>query len=268
MFLRIMRRRSDNYHELASLFQTISLCDYLSISENDSDLLICNNSSIPTGSSNLIWKAINLFRLKTGKKFALKITLDKHIPIEAGLGGGSSNAATALWAVNSLMGNLVNHDELQIWAGEIGSDVPFFLSMGTAYCTGRGEVVRPVPSLSKQKVWIIKPMEGLSTPAVYKQLNLENLEPRNPEIYLKDFEEGKACYFNDLESPAYELMPDLLKFKDSLLSMGFERVLLSGSGTAFVCFGDESKICVPKGQAYFQSPAHFINRSANNWYSV
>jgi 4-diphosphocytidyl-2-C-methyl-D-erythritol kinase len=129
LFLRIMRRRSDNYHELASLFQTISLCDYLSITESDSDLLICNNPSIPTCPSNLIWKAIHLYRINTGKKFALKITLDKHIPIEAGLGGGSSNAATALWAVNSLMGNLVSPDELQLWAGEIGSDVPFSFLM-------------------------------------------------------------------------------------------------------------------------------------------
>lgn len=127
-------------------------------------------------------------------------------------------------------------------------------------------MVRSLSDLPKQKVWIIKPVEGLSTPAVYKQLNLGELKPRDPEKYLKNFVEGSACHFNDLEDPAFELMPELLKCRDGLLAMGFEHVLLSGSGTAFACFGDEASICVPEGHAYFQSPAHFINRSADNWY--
>lgn len=266
LFLRIIRRRSDNYHELASLFQTISLCDYLNITLNDVDQLICNNPLIPLGPSNLIWKAVHLFREKTGMKFSVKIHLDKHIPVEAGLGGGSSNAATTLWAVNSLMGSPVPFDTLQRWSAELGSDVSFFFSPGTAYCTGRGELVRPLSPLPAQKVWIIKPFEGLSTQAVYKQLNLNDLEQRNPEMYLHGFIEGKPRYFNDLEGPAYTLMPGLLEFKNKLLRIGFEQVLLSGSGTAFACFGDETKISMPVDCPFFQCLACFINRPVNSWY--
>lgn len=267
LFLRIMRRRSDGYHELASLFQTISLCDQLHVSLSDSDELFCNDPRVPTNRSNLIWKAIDLFRQKTGLHFFVKIQLDKQIPIQAGLGGGSSNAASALWAVNQLTKDSVSVDDLQKWSAEIGSDVPFFFSSGTAYCTGRGEQVRSLDPLPDQKLWIFKPNEGLSTPSVYKQLCVSRLEQRDPEECLKFFLEGDGFYFNDLEGPAKELMPALKDFKNSLRSFGFNHLLLSGSGTSFICLG-EPKASLPEGLNIFHQPACFINRSLLEWYEI
>lgn len=269
LFLRVLRRRSDGYHELASLFQTIDLCDQLQMSFSDVDELHCNAPKIPTNRSNLVWKAVDLFRQKTGREFNLKIFLDKQIPSEAGLGGGSSNAAAALWGVNQLLGNLVSSAELLQWAAELGSDVPFFFSSGTAYCTGRGEIVRDLPRLKQQKVWIFKPDEGLSTPAVFKRLDIASLPKIDPEICLRDFLSGTPCYFNDLEGPAFTLMPKLTQLKAKLISLGFEHSFLTGSGTSFVCLGDP-KVALPKmvqKTAFtFQKQTRFINRNLETWY--
>lgn len=262
LFLRVLRRRSDGFHELASLFQTIDLCDQLQMSFSDADELCCNVPKIPTNHSNLIWKAIDLFRKKTGRQFKLKILLDKQIPIEAGLGGGSSNAATTLWGINRLFENLVSSAQLSQWAAELGSDVPFFLSSGTAYCTGRGEVVRDLPSLGEQKIWIFKPQAGLSTPAVFNQLNIDSVAKVDPEKCLSLFFSGNPCYFNDLEEPAFKLMPALSQLKTELISMGFAHTFLTGTGTSFVCIGDPKR-SLP---GVFQKQANFINRSLEKWY--
>lgn len=274
LFLRVLRRRSDGFHELASLFQTIGLCDQLEMSFSDADELCCNVPEVPTNRSNLIWKAADLFRQKTGHAFKLKIVLDKQIPVEAGLGGGSSNAATTLWGLNHLLGNAVSPLQLSQWAAELGSDVPFFLSSGTAYCTGRGEVVRDLPLLQKQKIWIFKPFEGLSTPAVFNQLKVDALPAVDPEACLSAFYSGSPCYFNDLEGPAFALMPALSQLKTELNAMGFEHSFLTGTGTAFVCVGDPAKFLekIPHKALSthvakaFQRATYFINRSPEAWY--
>lgn len=265
LFLRILRRRSDGYHELASLFQTISLCDRLHVSLSEVDELHCSDASVPTCRKNLIWKAVDLYRQKSGNRFCVKIDLEKNIPMQAGLGGGSSNAATALWAVNSLAKTPVSMSELQAWSAEVGSDVPFFFSSGTAYCTGRGEQVQTLPSLAPQEVWIFKPKGGLPTPAVYQQLKVEDLIPRDPIACLDEFLAGKESYFNDLEAPAIQLMPSLTGFKAALSSLGFQHVLMSGSGTAFFCIGERKK-SMPQEFKDFHQSACFINRRLIEWY--
>lgn len=263
LFLRVLRRRSDGFHELASLFQAIDLCDQLHLALSEDDQLLCNVPTIPTDRSNLVWKAVNLFRTKTNLSFRLKITLNKQIPAEAGLGGGSSNAATTLWGINRLLGNKVSQSELLEWAAELGSDVPFFLSTGTAYCTGRGEVVRNLPALPMQTVWICKPKEGLSTPAVFGRLNVDSLPKIDPEHCLSNFFSGSPYYFNDLEETAFTLIPALLHFKKDLLLRGFKHAFLTGTGTSFVCFGQPSTLL----SEIFQKQARFMNRNFEEWYS-
>lgn len=264
LFLRILHRRPDGYHELASLFQAIDLMDTLTFQLDEKDHLSCTNPSIPTDNSNLILKAANLFRKKTGQSFGLNVHLQKKIPHEAGLGGGSSNAATTLWAINQLLGTPIALKDLITWAAEIGSDVPFFLSQGTAYCTGRGEAVFSLPLLKKQPTWIIKPKQGISTPAVYKSLNLNKLPSRDPEKTLRDFYSGVPDYFNDLEQPALEIMPELQTIKDTLLSSGFKTVLLSGSGSSFFCIGNEQPPPITNCHSY---QANWINRPLQSWYT-
>ncbi len=155
------------YHELASLFQAVSLADNMHFSKlapsATQDELICTDTSLSVTNDNLVIKAMNLMRNKTGNNSHLtllvykltffligikqyfKIKLDKYIPIQAGLGGGSGNAATAMHAFNVLMNYPASLEQLRLWSGDIGSDITFFFSSGTAYCTGRGEIVEALP---------------------------------------------------------------------------------------------------------------------------
>lgn len=263
LFLRVVGRRPDGYHELASLFQTVNLCDTLQFELADKDELICDVPGVPADHSNLILKAIELFRRKTGKEFGVKVVLDKKIPPQSGLGGGSSNAATTLWALNQLNGEPASVGELQSWGAEIGSDVPFFLSQGTAYCTGRGEKVRNLDPLPKVSMCLVQPGQGLPTPMIYQRLNLDELSSRDPENALGEFLQGSEDYFNDLEEPAFALLPRLALLKQSILEQGFEHVMMTGSGSALFCVGDR----VPKvGGDVRHYIVEYLNRPESEWY--
>eukprot|EP00178_Gracilaria_changii_P014181 TRINITY_DN401_c0_g1_i13.p1 TRINITY_DN401_c0_g1~~TRINITY_DN401_c0_g1_i13.p1 ORF type:complete len:353 (-),score=38.81 TRINITY_DN401_c0_g1_i13:2650-3708(-) len=246
LFLRVMGKREDGFHELASLFQSISLHDtiYFSVktdgdNNHDQDSLECDKSEIPTDPSNLILRAIRKFREKTGIKQHFRIRLEKRIPHQAGLGGGSANAATALWAVNQLCGKPCTTEELAQYGAEFGSDISFFLSEGTAYCTGRGEIMEMIPRLPPQSLYIVKPDEGLSTAEVFKNMDMSECSDKDPRELLRKMQEGVifADFVNDLEVPSFRLMPKLKKLKEDLYKAGFNVVLMSGSGTSFFCLG-------------------------------
>lgn len=254
LFLKVVSKRPDGYHNLSSLFQTISLGDTLSFDIHSQDLLISSDVNLPTDSSNLILKATELFRKKTGSTQHYKIHLNKKIPTQAGLGGGSSNAATTLWACNQLTDAKIPLEELVKWASEIGSDVPFFFSQGRAHCTGRGEIIEQLPLCDSKPFWIVKPSCGLSTPEVYRHLKLSSQSER-----LLD------GYYNDLEQPAFDLNPDLRRLKNELLQRGFETVLMSGSGSSFFCMGH---VDPPQDPQLSIFPVQFINRGVNQWYDI
>ena len=141
VFLRVVRRRDDGYHDLASLFHVIDLGDDMHFSllpsGTSKDRLSCNVADVPTDESNLVIKALNLFRNKTGASERFDVDLFKRVPHGAGMGGGSGNAATTLWAANELCGRPATSQQLLEWSGDIGSDISVFFSSGAAYCTGR-----------------------------------------------------------------------------------------------------------------------------------
>lgn len=263
LFLKIVGKRPDGFHDLASLFQTIDLADTLILKKSSYDRFTCDDPRLSTDVSNLVRKALLLFRAKTGVSFPVSIHLSKKIPKEAGLGGGSSNAATMLWGLNELAGKVASYEKLCEWGSEIGSDVSFFFSTGTAYCTGRGEKIQILPPFSKQKLFIVKPSHGLSTKEVYGRLNLNSLTARDPNKHLQDWLENKPSYFNDLEIPAFDLMPKLSELKQWLVSQGFSTVLMSGSGTSFFCIGNSANLELAQHAIY---PTSFINRHIDSWY--
>lgn len=263
LFLKVVRRRPDGYHDLASLFQAIALYDDLEISPAESDFLFCNDPTLPIDSRNLILKAANLFRKKSGINLFINVHLSKHIPIESGLGGGSSNAATTLWAMNQLTGNKYTNEELSDWASEIGSDISFFFSQGTAYCTGRGNIVTPIAELNSLSGWIVKPTGGLSTPKIFGKLDLAKLSENDPEEALQAWINGKPYFFNDLEQPAFQIMPELSELKRNLQNSSFEGVLMSGSGSAFFCAGNCQP---PKLPNTFAKPVTLLRRASDSWY--
>lgn len=281
VFLRITRKREDGFHDLASLFHVISLGDIIKFSLSPSqtkDRLSTNVSGVPLDDRNLIIKALNLYRKKTGSNKFFWIHLDKKVPTGAGLGGGSSNAATALWAANQFNNCIATEKDLQEWSGEIGSDIPFFFSHGAAYCTGRGEVVENIPppiSLDIPMV-LIKPPQACSTAEVYKRLRLDKTSNVDPLALLeklsKDGISQDVC-INDLEAPAFEVLPSLKKLKQRIMAAGrgqYDAVFMSGSGSTIVGVGSpDPPLFVYNEEEYkdvFLSEANFITRESNQWY--
>mmetsp|Transcript_27863 Transcript_27863/g.49825 ORF Transcript_27863/g.49825 Transcript_27863/m.49825 type:complete len:440 (-) Transcript_27863:25-1344(-) len=252
LFLRMIRKRPDGYHDLASLFHTVAFGDTLDMevlpTTAERDELKCNLEGVPVDESNLVIRALKLFREKSGVKRFFKCNLVKCTPAQAGMGGGSSNAATAFFGANQLCGSPASPQDLLQWGDDpvIGSDATFFLSEGTAYCTGRGEIVTPVPALPIRpglSVYLVKPIYGLSTPKIFQAFDLSSVSTVDPEELLKTFQTKGASHsswINDLEKPAFEVEPNLGELKAFLASedFGFEAVLMSGSGSTIYCLGD------------------------------
>lgn len=263
LFFQVLKKREDGFHEIASLYQAITLGDRLHIELGTQDTLTCTDPRLPTDASNLILKAADLFRKKTGLSAYITAHLEKQIPIEAGLGGGSSNAATTLWALNQLTGSPASCEDLINWSGELGSDLSFFFSQGTAYCTGRGEVINPLPALPPLTLYLAKPSYGLSTSLVYKNCKVGELTPRDPQSVLTKFLAGHSSYFNDLEISAFQLKPDLADLKERLLKSGYEHVTMTGSGTAFFCIGNTAQ---PEIEDVAWYRVKFLTRQDLEWY--
>jgi 4-diphosphocytidyl-2-C-methyl-D-erythritol kinase len=251
LFFRVHSKRADGYHEISSLYQAIDLGDTLQLRLSDQDRLSCNDPQIPTDWTNLVWKALHVFRKETGKMDKVQIHLEKRIPIQAGLGGGSSNAATLLWGINQLLGEVVSEETLSHFAASFSSDAPFFFSQGSAYCRGRGEILEPVAPLPRHTLWLAKPQEGLSTPLVYQQCQSHQFPPRNPIETLA-------------EISAFTLLPSLLTLKKNLQALGFSSVTMTGSGTAFFCTGTPLERPHLEGVQF--SPIRYLYRSTKDWY--
>uniref|UniRef100_A0A803L0U6 4-(cytidine 5'-diphospho)-2-C-methyl-D-erythritol kinase n=1 Tax=Chenopodium quinoa TaxID=63459 RepID=A0A803L0U6_CHEQI len=282
VFLRITGKREDGYHDLASLFHVISLGDKIKFSLSPSrtkDSLSTNVAGVPLDDKNLIIKALNLYRQKTGSDKYFWIHLDKKVPTGAGLGGGSSNAATALWAANQFSGGIATEKELQEWSSEIGSDIPFFFSRGAAYCTGRGEEVKniPPPIPLDTPMVLIKPQEACSTAQVYKSLRLDQTSKVDPLSLLEKISrEGisQDVCINDLELPAFGVLPTLRRLKQRIIAASrgqYDAVFMSGSGSTIVGIGSpDPPQFLYDDEAYkdvFLSEATFITREENQWYS-
>lgn len=264
LFFRVLRKRADGYHEIISLVAPVSLGDDLDCELSDQDELSCNLSSLPTGRENLIWKAVDLFRKETGLSFFVRIALHKRIPVGAGLGGGSGNAATALWAINQLCNSPLTLDDLKKLGGEISSDVNLFFASQASLCQGRGERVEQHKISPLRNLWIAKPAESLSTPLVYRHCIPDQLPSRSIEEVVRSFSSKEPLFFNDLEEAAFSLVPSLALLKQQLFDAGFSRVTMTGSGTAFFCIGETPSHSLP-GVEFF--PVSLIERSEEKWWS-
>ena len=284
LFLRVTRKRPDGFHDLASVFQAVSFGDTLAFdplpASAAADVLTVEGSpseGLPTDGSNLVVKALEVFRERTGSSTHYAVHLTKRIPTGAGLGGGSGNAATALWAANELSGRPATAEALVDWAADVGSDVPFFLSTGTAYVTGRGERVETMPALPPAPMLLVKPPEGVPTPEIFKRFSLAAASGADPEALRAAIAAGTyvdATTVNDLEPPAFAFLPKLGDLKARLASagrdedLGYTSVFMSGSGATIVCLGSHLvPALVADDPALFRAPASFLNRPDGAWYA-
>lgn len=238
--LRVGPRRPDGFHEVRSLMQSIALHDTVVLSERRGPFgLQCRTPGVPNDETNLAWRAATaLWRAmgREGEPRDVHIRIDKAIPAEAGLGGGSGNAAAALVGLNTLWGAKKSRRELVRLAATLGSDVPFFLQGGTAVATGRGEDLYPVDDVQRLGVVVIKPSFGVSTADAYRWLDDDRAagHPEAPEGRDVDlgWQTGGVPLANDLTAPVARRHPGIQEMIDACLAEGASGAQMTGSGSA------------------------------------
>jgi 4-diphosphocytidyl-2-C-methyl-D-erythritol kinase len=245
LHLRVLGRRADMYHELITLMQPVNPVDELLLTIEGRGLrMACDDPSLPAGEGNLAWRAAELFQQETGDRFGLTIHLVKRIPVGAGLGGGSSDAAGVLRGLNRMRGGTVSPEVLRDWATRLGADVPFFLLESAAWAQGIGE--RLTPARVMPPVWFVLVFPGwsVSTRWVYENLDWGLTRPAKetniPQL-IERFEDVVAFLHNDLESVTARYHPWIPRAKARLRDLGAAGALMSGSGpTVFGIFPDEA----------------------------
>lgn len=248
--LEVLRKRSDGYHEIETIFQSVSLRDELQIQfHRDREIRISvSDPEIPTDAGNLCYRAVEEIRSLTGVDFGADIAIIKRIPAGAGLGGGSSDAAAVLLACNSALNLRIPVETLERAALRLGSDVPFLLHGGTMLGRGRGEVLSPLRGLGKVWFVIVKPPVNISTEWVYKNYNFRltkhryriNLKAAN--TLLARFPEVKVSFRNALEDAVCPAYPAVAGVLDELLATDPRFASMSGSGSAvYAVYRSEAK---------------------------
>jgi 4-diphosphocytidyl-2-C-methyl-D-erythritol kinase len=245
--LRVLYRRPDGFHELRSVFQTISLADEIGIRfrrARRTEIRMAGNVDIP---DNLIVRAARLCLDEMKISAAIDFELDKRIPMGAGLGGGSSDAAAVLLALPVLAGKPVAIERLIPLAAQLGSDVPFFLLGGTAAVLGRGEELYPLEDLRSRHVLVVSPDVHVSTPDAYRALSAR-LTAESVPAKLTGFQAGlwsgqTAPATNDFEEVVFEQHPKLKTIRNRLLRAGATTTLMTGSGSSiFGIFPGKSEV--------------------------
>ena len=246
--LDVVSRRADGYHNLSMIMHQINLFDILTLemTEGNGIILTSTDPSVPTDDSNLIIKAAKTFFEKTGISASARIHLHKSIPMGAGLGGGSTDAAGTLTALNTMFDTPLTIDELAVTAKTLGADVPFFLHGGCMLAEGIGEILSPLPPLSNVYILLAKPSVSVSTAYVYKNLVLdESIKHPDTKSAITALETGdldllaSSCG-NVLETVTAIEYPEIEEYKNILLSHGAAYSLMSGSGSSvFGIFADK-----------------------------
>jgi 4-diphosphocytidyl-2-C-methyl-D-erythritol kinase len=238
LFLEVLRKRPDGYHEIATLMVAVSLYDTLEFTEEESGRLelTCDEPSLSCGPDNLVWRAAELLRQRYGVSRGARIRLTKRIPLAAGLAGGSSDAAATLAGLNRLWDLGLSRPELATRAAELGSDVAFFFATPAAWCTGRGEIVTPTPLGKPLHLLLACPDAGLATADVYRGVTLPD-KPLDGQAIRQalaggDLREVGRELYNRLQPAAEKLCPEVVETYARLGKGGALGRLMSGSGTS------------------------------------
>jgi 4-diphosphocytidyl-2-C-methyl-D-erythritol kinase len=248
--LDVLHKRQDGFHEVKMIMTMIDLADRIELTPlNENKITISSHSRyVPNDERNLAYKAAALLKERYHVNEGVTISIDKQIPVAAGLAGGSSDAAATLRGLNRMWKLGLSLDELAVLGAEIGSDVSFCVYGGTALATGRGEIIEHLPAPPPCWIILAKPFIGVSTADVYSKLNLENVTHPNVDQMIKAIEEqdySTICQSlgNVLETVTLEKYPEVKQLKTQLQRFGADGVLMSGSGpTVFAITEHESRM--------------------------
>lgn len=247
--LKILGRRPDHFHEVRTVLQTIGLCDRITLQPGKASgvELTTSGRSVAAGEANLVYRAASLLMGRVPVSSGVRIHLEKTIPVGAGLGGGSSNAAVTLLALNTMWGGHLSRRELWELASLLGSDVPFFLTGGTCLAEGRGELLTPIEEVPEQELLLLYPRLQISTKHAYGLRDWGTFDPEaeltigDPDTTISRFRDavGKGLSFqdeitNDFDGPTLRNFPVLGEAARVLEVYGCERVMLCGSGSTLL----------------------------------
>ena len=246
LFLHITGKRPDGFHNLVTLMCAISLYDTVELKFGRPHIsILCNDPKVPENESNLAYQAADRFFKKLNKNEGVSIAIEKQIPVAAGIGGGSSNAAAVLQGLNRYFDFPFSSSELMSLGLSVGADVPFFIFKKPAVATGIGEHLESYDGLKPLKVLLVYPGFSVSTAQVYKKFNLGLTKCKKKlsvfSFKNKDFD-AQRHLCNDLEMVTQKQHPEILAVKAALLKQGAAGALMSGSGpTVFGLFFDSDK---------------------------
>jgi 4-diphosphocytidyl-2-C-methyl-D-erythritol kinase len=272
LVLSVLGRRTDGYHDIRTIFQSIDLCDELEFRPAAQLELHCDSFPDLRAEDNLVWKAASLLRSTLQEKPGASITLRKRIPAGAGLGGGSSNAAITLLGLRRLWNIEMPDSDLFSLAASLGSDVPYFLTGGMALGIGRGESIHPLPDMPAENLVVLFPGVHISTAWAYRSLNLgltsstEDLRIQRFCGQVKDGMYPLTEIFNDFEVSILPAYPPVMEAKSFLREHGAIASMLSGSGSSVFGFfsNEESAIAAAREverEAWRVFPAKTLSRA-------
>jgi 4-diphosphocytidyl-2-C-methyl-D-erythritol kinase len=263
LYLKVLNKRKDNYHSIQTIFERISLFDTIAFKpRRDNKIKIaCDSPQVPRGSANLAFRSAKLLQDSLNIKKGVDIKIEKRIPVAAGLGGGSSNAATVLTGLNKLWGLGLSCRRLVQLGSKIGSDVPFFIyNCRFARGSGRGDEVTPLKALKASKLWhvLAVPRIRVSTPLIYKRRDKDKKATLTKPVYgvkiltsallENDLPLISRALFNGLEAVTAKLYPEVNRLKGELLLLGAKSILMSGSGPAVFAIVSSRKEAVFLGR--------------------
>ena len=242
--LEVGEKREDGYHDLRSVMTSATLCDTLTVDKAAEITMICDRADLPTDGRNLAVKAAKAFFEATGIEGGCHITLAKHIPSEAGLGGGSSDAAAVLRALRTLYAPEMPMEELETVGAQVGSDVPYCVRGGTVLCEGRGERLTSLTAMPKCRYVIVKPDEAFPTGRMYGEIDAQKPACRHTtDAMIAALEQSNLqAVAEKLENTFEQVIPansDVVAIREVLLQYGALNAMMSGSGSAvFGIFDD------------------------------
>ncbi len=271
LFLRITGRRPDGYHTLISRMQKISLCDQLLLEKIDAGIeLCCPDGKSPQGRENLVFRAADLFFAHAAAKglglaCGARISLQKHIPVAAGLGGGSSDAAATLTGLNDLTSAGLSEQELAALGLQLGADVPFFINQApAALAQGIGEELSPANPLQGYVVLLVNPGFAVSTRWVYQNFDLTSMH-RKDNLQSSHDGLGGGALVNDLEQVTIARYPLIAELKKEMLRHGATAALMSGSGpSVFGLFADKEQAAVALESFYTRFTRSYLVEPLGN----
>ncbi|MCL2199550.1 MAG: 4-(cytidine 5'-diphospho)-2-C-methyl-D-erythritol kinase [Defluviitaleaceae bacterium] len=253
LFLDVLGKRADGYHDIFSVMQSVDLCDDLAISIAEENEFFCDDGNVPTGGDNLVVKAVNALAARYGFEEKFKIELVKRIPMGAGLAGGSSDCAATLLGVNELLGFKIPSDELLEIGKSLGADVPFCMVGGTAITEGIGERISPLPPHPPCYIVIACPEINVSTAEIFSRLgNFQNSTDRkissveNVNKFLqayenKDLRGMAASFYNVFTAVTAGLHPEIKELIASFREAGAVGAEMSGTGSSVFAYFDDEK---------------------------